>query len=266
MTESLSSLIDTMDHGVYNTVSQTIPKQDTEVIGVLQYFVRNWTTVLFGNYDLTDKLQVASALDRATKHVFDGEPVIFPIPVDAPAEIPRIILASKDQRYRCNMATNRLEFMYDEPDQPGKELKSLTEPYSLVLRSLAEYLKGELKVSVFRLGFVITNLAFPGEEPVRIIRKTFIRDDILSSSHRLEISILNRSILSAMNDVELNKWWRVSSMGVPTQEGEKQALSVLFDFNTVPEKRYDFGPQFITEFCGFVASQAINDLTILFPQ
>jgi len=230
---------------------------------VLQYFVRNWTTVLFGYYDLTDKLQVAATLDRATKRVFDGEPMIFPIPPDAPDEIPRIALASKNQKYRCNVAASRLQFMYDEPSQPGKGLGDLTEHHLSLVRSLAECVTGELKVSVFRLGFVVTSLAFPDEEPVRVIQKAFFRDDALSTPHRLEIHTMNKFVMSA---IELNKWCRISSVDAPYQEGQRRALSVIFDLNTVPAKRYDFGPQLIVEFCSLAVSQVISGLSTLLPE
>jgi hypothetical protein len=230
---------------------------------MLRYSVRNWTTVIFGNYDLTDKVQVAAALDKATKHAFDGEPMIFPIPAEAPDDIPRIALSSKSQKYRCSMASSRLQFTYDDSSQPGKELRDLTEPYLFIVRSLAECIRGELKFSVSRLGVVVTSVAFPDEEPVRLIHKTFIRDDALSIPHRLEIHTMNKS---TMNTIELNKWCRISSMEVPYQDGPRKALSVIFDLNTLPAKQHDFGPQMIVEFCSHAVSQVTGGLGALFPE
>ena len=195
--------------------------QNGEVIYLL-YLVRGITAVLFGNYDLTSKIDIANTIYTESKKVFDGDPVFFPIPVDAPPEIPRIILTSKDQHYRCNVAATRLELLYSQRDHPGKELDDLKEEYLTILQDIAELVRGKLNVKVNRLGFILTAITFT-EDPVELIKKHFIRDNTLMNPNQLELHVLRKL---PWDDIEVNNWCRLSSQELKEPKGVKKALAV----------------------------------------
>ena len=217
--------------------------------------------MLFAPYDLTNKIAAANSMNEKVKHVFDGEPILFPIPTDAPPEIPRIILTSRDQKYRCNFALDRLNLLYTEQGKPNKELNDLREQYLALLRRIAEVVKGEWKADVFRLGFVVRSLAFPSD-PVGLIKNTFIREGALKTPRQLEVHVLDRM---TWDKLEINRWYRLSSAEIAGATGESKALSVLFDFNTIPEKRYDFGADSIIAFYDRASAYVSESLKTLFP-
>jgi len=229
----------------------------------VKYFVQSLAAVVFGHYGIGNSLQTAATLDRATNHIFTGEPAILPIPDDAPPEIPRIILTAKDKRWRCNVSPTRLEFTYDEPDQAREELDSIKGQYVATLHSLAKCAKTELKAGVHRLALVVTSVALP-EEPVELIGRTFIRDGVLFSPRQLEVHMLNRTTIG---NLDVNKWCRVFSRDARYGEGRKTALFVVYDLNTVsdPQKPTEFGVEAIMAFYDLALAQVSDGMQTLFP-
>ena len=61
---------------------------------------------------VVNKLKTASALNDVLSGVLDGDPAIIPLPDDAPPEIPRIILKSKDEQYNLKTANSRIDFFF----------------------------------------------------------------------------------------------------------------------------------------------------------
>jgi len=227
----------------------------------LHYFVQGITAVLFARYDLTDKIEIANSLNQRVKRIFDGEPVLLPIPADAPAEIPRIILTSKDHRYENNIAVDRLQLIYTEQGKPEKELNDLREDYLKIIRDIAEVVKREWKADVFRLGFIVRFLAFPSD-PVELIMSTFIQEGAIKTPRRLEVHVLDRM---TWDELEINKWYRLSSVEIPGATGGNKALSVVFDVNTIPAKRYEFGADSITAFYDRALTYISESIKMLFP-
>ena len=154
----------------------------------MRYFVQTLTAVLFARYDLTNKIEVANTLNKRVRRILDGEPVFFPIPADAPAEIPRIILESKDRRYVNTVAMDRLELVYNEQGKPRKELSDLREDYLRLIGDIAGIAKVELKATVFRLGFVASFLAFPSE-PVQVIMNSFLKEGAIKNPLGLQVHV-----------------------------------------------------------------------------
>jgi len=62
---------------------------------------------------ITNKPKLVSNINDALQGLFDGDLAILPIPDDAPAEIPRIILKSNDEKYTLQITTKRVNFFYN---------------------------------------------------------------------------------------------------------------------------------------------------------
>ena len=45
----------------------------------------------------SDKLSLSAQLIKESGNIFDGDPIMLPIPPEAPPEFPRMILKSKDE-------------------------------------------------------------------------------------------------------------------------------------------------------------------------
>jgi len=228
----------------------------------LRYFVQTLTAVLFARYDLTNKIEVANTLNKRVRRILDGEPVFFPIPADAPAEIPRIILESKDRRYVNTVAMDRLELVYNEQGKPRKELSDLREDYLRLIGDIAGIAKVELKANVFRLGFVASFLAFPSE-PVQVIMNSFLKEGAIKNPLGLQVHVLDRM---TWNELEVNRWYRLSSIEMSEATGKNKALSVVFDVNTTSAKRYEFGATSITAFYDRASTYTSENIKMLFPE
>ena len=227
----------------------------------MRYFVQGITAVLFAGYNLTNKIEVANALNKRVRRVLDGEPVFFPISSDAPAEIPRIILESKDRRYVNNIAMDRLELIYNEQGKPRREIGDLREDYLRLVRDIAEVVKVELKADVFRLGFIARFLAFPSD-PVQLIMSSFIQEGAIRNPFGLQVHVLDRM---NWNELDVNRWYRLSSIEMSEATGGGKALSVVFDVNTISAKRYEFGASSITAFYDRASTYAAENIKVLFP-
>lgn len=227
----------------------------------MQYLVQRITSALFAPYDLTNKLDFANTVNERVKDIFDGDPILLPMPIDAPSDIPRIILASRDQRYRCNISVSRLDLLYNHQGKPDKELNDLREEYLTILSHIAEIVTGELKANVSRLGFVVGSLAFLAD-PVEFIKSTFIREGVFKDPRRLELHVLDRI---TWDKLEINRWCRLSQVEMGEATGPSKALSVVFDINTIPEKRYEFVADSIIAFCDQASTYISDSLKSLIP-
>jgi len=93
----------------------------------MDFYVSNLQTAIFiTNLDFSNKIGFISQLNQETDNLFDGDPIILPIPNDAPPEVPRIILKSQDDSYTLNLCQNRVDLFYNERD-----LKNFSPTHSL---------------------------------------------------------------------------------------------------------------------------------------
>ena len=210
----------------------------------MQYFIHSMNSVLYASLNLQNKLELASILHNETKIVFDGEPIILPVPDDAPSEIPRIILTSKDNEHKCHISKERVEFIYSNEANPDREVSELREQFLVTLGDIAKVVKSSWKAEVYRLGFVINSVSHY-EAPVEIIKTKFIREGVLNHPRRLEVFVLDRM---TWDNLKINRGYRVSTLIKREGKEERKLLSVNFDINTIPEEKYSFDTESIVAF------------------
>lgn len=210
----------------------------------MQYFIHSMNSVFYASLNLQNKLELASILHNETKIVFDGEPIILPLPDDAPSEIPRIILTSKDNEHKCHISKERVEFIYSNEANPDREVSELREQFLVTLGDIAKVVKSSWKVEVYRLGFVINSVG-NYEAPVEIIKTKFIREGVLNHPRRLEVFVLDRM---TWDNLKINRAYRVYTLIKREGKEERKLLSVNFDINTIPEEKYSFDTESIVAF------------------
>ena len=210
----------------------------------MEYFVHSMNSVLYASLNLQNKLELASSLHNETKMVFDGEPIIMPVPDDIPSEIPRIILTSKDNEHRCQISKERVEFIYSNEANPDREVSELREQFLVTLGDIAKVVKSSWKAEVYRLGFVINSVSHY-KDPVEIIKTKFIREGVLNHPRRLEVFVLDRM---TWDNLKINRGYRVYTLIKREGKEERKLLSVNFDINTIPEEKYSFDTESIVAF------------------
>lgn len=185
--------------------------------------------------DLSDKLKVAQTFQSRLGYALDGEPTILPIPNDAPLEIPRIMLQSKDNIHICNIAGNRFDFIIRMP-QGGdtisivdfrKELPKIVNDANLALFN-------DLAIKSYRLGLIITYQDLPEMGGLPFIKKYFIGD-----IHDISVETqIHKMSTGTLDKFKVNNWIRLIAKENKLKTG-KNPLTVVSDINTSLAEKYD---------------------------
>lgn len=203
---------------------------------------------------LSDKLIQSSEIIKETGSLFNGDPIILPIPNEAPAEFPRIILKSKDGRYILEIKSSRIDFIVkdEKNDKSQKNYPALfIKDYQSKLQSVSLAINNIFKAKIVRLGYVLS-LQFKVDDAVEIVKKSYIKKiKFIEDTFDFNIGFLNKIVL---NNLETNIWFRANALRSLEKEKDNKVLLVIFDTNTVPEKILDLTQQDITSF-----TQATNE-------
>ena len=205
---------------------------------MIKLFVKNLQTAVFiPNLDLSNKIVFVSQLNQELANFFDGDPIILPIPYDAPLDVPRIILKNKDESYTLNISQNRVDLVYNEKDLidnlPKATLSELVP--SLIDKSILviQSLKNLMSVRIIRLGFIATLEGQTQEKATIYIRNLFLKEKALFNDlYDLNFGILKKELL---NSIQSNIWFKVTPLKDEYSQDERIVM-VQFDINTEYEK------------------------------
>ena len=216
----------------------------------MDFLLRSLQAGIFGLIDIRDPLDIGHRVKSATGNLLDGEPLVLPLPSDAPSGIPRVVLMSRDERYSCNISGVRLDLFYREKS-PSRKWSDLCDEYLQYLSAISQTLVTVLHTTITRLGS-IAEFEVPIEgNPSLTIRRAYFREGILPGEHEIRLDVLHRQ---SWETIEINRWVRLRG------KQEESALRVLVDINTVPEKKYNFDVDGIESFYNYVSSFFIADL------
>ncbi len=199
----------------------------------LEVKVESAQVVLFANYiNLNDKLKIAELFNKQFGKVFDGSPTILPIPDDAPQEIPRVILNTKNGVFTCNIAINRVDLIYksqiiDEYDSFGKFLKDFSILIDKLIQGTFLLIEGNLN----RVGLIINYAADPKTNTIDFLRSNFLKR---SNKEEKDIQVHKRYEAKLVN-LKINNWLRIISR---KPELKKSPLLIISDINTSRKEKY----------------------------
>ncbi len=196
----------------------------------------------------SDKLGLSAQLIKETGNIFDGDPIMLPVPPDAPSEFPRMILKSKDDKYILEIKSSRIDFIVksDSKDKSQKNYPAtLIKDYQDKLTSLSASIINVFKTKIVRIGFIL-NIQFKVNDAVEIIKKSYISDSkFTKEAYDLNIGFLNKVTL---NGTDVNIWFRANALRLPEKDKDNKILLVMFDVNTIPDKVLDLSNQNIADF------------------
>lgn len=176
--------------------------------------------------------------------------MVLPLPSDAPSEIPRIVLKSKDEHYSCNVSGVRVDFFYREKE-PSQKWTDLRDEYHRHLLAISQTVVETLRTSITRLGSIVEFYVPIGVSPSVAMRQAYLKEGVLPGEREIQLGALDRQYWETK---EINRWVRVTG-----KDGES-AVRVVVDINTIPEKKYDFDVDGIESFYRHVSSFLIADL------
>lgn len=235
----------------------------------MKYFVKGLQAAIFSpGIDLTNKISFADLIVKETKDLFDGDPIILPLPADAPAEIPRIILKSKDQSYSLNVAQTRLDFQYNEQvikdGLPTKEIMELKTSFLNHTSSLVDVFMNKVGAKVVRLGFIATFQTKPSENTNEFIGKKYlVKSYATGDLYNVALAILKRI---SLNKELVNIWFRLNSYRKEGDSLDNKVLTIQLDINTLSDVVLNLDSISVSGFFEKTISYLINNLDKYFDQ
>lgn len=189
--------------------------------------------------DLSDKLSLAHTIKSSLSSYLDGDPIILPVPDDAPMEIPRIIMRSKDDSISINIASNKID-LFLQQSEPNSELRSFSKLFtknSKIYEEVLKVLMRSTRTVMNRSGYVV-NLEIETKDPVDFIQTKYLNSKSFSKKlQEINLGVLINEKLGGKNS---NIWFRINPIRDSKGELDKEKLSALFDVNTVPKESEEF--------------------------
>lgn len=195
------------------------------------------TVFFLSDFRLTDKPSFTKEVLDLSKDIFDDEPLILPIPNDAPRDIPRIILKRKDSSYYVNISLDRLDFNFNVIDEgTNLEFKKTMDGYLDSVEKIYKFLLGYEHTRISRIGFVTRFFIKIEEGTSAFIKSKFLKEGLFPKARSIDIS---ENEEMSLGTYQLNKLINIKSLKKAGEEMFK-GLLIEIDINTVKEKDYDF--------------------------
>ena len=219
-----------------------------------------WTS----GYEVSSRvlIRLASGPWSAT---FDGDPTVLPTGQKLPVEVPKLSVASLDERWRIQVGTSRVDVTWQRIDDSG--VISEEQFAETTMRTLNEYLRVSDDLIVSRMAF-ITRRFTAINEPAKEIASYFMRDAILDGPLRRpnEVQINAHKVYTPAQLPTLNSWIRWRNGFVTTTR--EAVVTVEQDLNTLAESNQIFGTTEIADFLSRAPSEAARILSyyLSFPK
>ena len=182
---------------------------------------------------------------QKTNDFLKGEPTILPIPDDAPAEIPRIILKSRTYPYSCNFCKNRFDFFYKEQGKPNKTSEEVFPDFRNILDQLATYVKTSLNIKIIRLGFIPNFVIELKESGNEYLLREYLHPNLFLNPYEIQINVLHKIELESF---KVNQWIKLRPLRARNNINDDHRILVEIDINTRSEDIHDLSSDQIKRF------------------
>ncbi|MDP2649666.1 MAG: hypothetical protein Q8P10_02370 [bacterium] len=190
--------------------------------------------------DFSNKILIANSIFEGMPDVFETNPTMLPVPNDAPAEIPRIILKNSNSSYMMNVGLNRFDFYYHDREMvdriPTKEVDEIQNEAEKMIKLLAKTIKNNIGLKIIRLGFVPT-FVNKSDDATQLVRDTFFKTSKIPKN----ISEINYAIRKKekVDNSDVNVGVNGSAYRMPNDELDNKVVVFNIDINTPPENPLD---------------------------
>ena len=224
----------------------------------LSFEIRSSQCVLFCEVDLEEKLALAAALKDSNRSRFDGEPLLLPIPPDAPSELPAVVLQSKDSSIALTMSATRVDVTVNHPPGRFTNIPALLEGEATFLRGIADALlnSGHAQSQISRVGVVLVLSAQADSFELGRVRGHFLTPQVTVGGRRSEFGFLDRQ---QWEDFRVNRWLRLATSQQADGSG---SVEVILDFNTVPQLDHRLDSSRLGQFLEMLKSKADAEMEI----
>lgn len=228
-----------MDGGIFSLTSKDASlKADSFVPETYQAVL--WTS----GFDVTSKA-LSRLASSSWSSTFDGDPTLIPSGQKLPVEVPKLSIASTDERWRLQIGTSRAELLWQRVGDAASV--SAADFASISTKTLREYLAESDELVVSRLAFVTRRFSIV-PEPAKEIARYFVRDEILGGPLKRpnEFQLNAHKVYQPENMPTVNSWirWRNGFLA-PTGE---PVVTVEQDLNTLADAQQSFAIDKIGDF------------------
>jgi len=186
--------------------------------------------------NLLDKLSIAKNINTVTNNIFDGEPLILPIPENAPPEIPRIILKTKQEDLIMNVSYSRIDIIFENKQKKIIHFNELKEKFNDLIKKITISIYKNFSATTKRLGLV-TMAGYDVKNPIAIIYKKFDKRFIneLKDSKEIQAHIFKQEKISKF---KINNWIRIIAQEV---NDKRDKFNILNDLNIQEDNKEIIG-------------------------
>jgi hypothetical protein len=188
------------------------------------------------------KITIATSVTKAIPDLAEVDPIILPIPDDAPPEVPRIIIQNELKGRGFHFSPSRIDlFMSFSNSPPASQLAELCKPLEQDTGTLWASLQSTASARGHRLAFVAT-FAAETDNAASVLSTEFIRPVHARDAAEAQVHFLHKMTLGTHN---VNRWARLHSL-----ETKPGTLNLLVDVNTVAENVFDVTRDELSVFLG----------------
>ncbi|MDD5427868.1 MAG: hypothetical protein PHI58_01350 [Candidatus Omnitrophica bacterium] len=208
--------------------------------------LRSFQVGLFSNMISFDsKIDYASKITAASDGIFNGEPAILPIPNNAPPEIPRIVVKSKDGKYVCNTSINRVDLFFNPKNDAEANITNLKNDYLSLLVKVINFLNETYKFKIFRMG-IVGNVIIELKESANtfIVSRYLKESNLISNTYEAQLHFLNK--IELLKRYKANRWLRIHTVRKREELENDKFLGVTVDINTLQDVSYDFDRELVS--------------------
>ena len=213
-----------------------------------------------GALDVKNKLEFAQDLISSTAGILNGDPLLLPIPgklEDYPAELPFIILKSKDDNFSCNIAKGRIDFLYKGKPETRKNISEFWPEYQKTVSDITKFIRDVINERIWRLGFVVVVSREFNESINALLMKNYLKPGIFEKPYEIQLNILNKL---TYEQVDLNRWIKLRPVRETQDPTKDYNFLIEVDINTISEKSYAFEGEQIERFFIFSHSHIVSEI------
>lgn len=188
------------------------------------------------DFSFSDSLALLNLFQKLSEKRFDGELFSTPIPQDAPAEIPRMILNSRDKAWKLEVSLERTNIVFQQfPDFSISPPE--TQDFASFVGDVFKSYKNETAIRIQRLALITERcLEMPGELPSQFIAAKFCKEQYLKAPFNNPSAFELHSLKTyGWEGFQVNSWVRLRSTTL-SDPAKTPILLVLNDLNTLAKE------------------------------
>ena len=209
--------------------------------------------------------KILKKLMELTPDMLEGDPTILPLPDDAPHEIPRITLESKEKMYKLEVAPARINFFRTKIKKEDQ-----VKPREFVQKA------GEILISLLdgigancgRIAAVINRYSHQ-DNPSREIALHFCKDNFIKEpfDRPSEFELHSLRKYDFLQSLKVNSWVRIRSGRIKSEKGVfRPVVFAHQDINTLAEETITYNNKEILSFYNGVCDEFDKILKLYFPK